>query len=385
VWVHAASVGEVSLSRTLIQAIQQEYPDWDVVISTNTDTGQATAQKSFPSSLTFYLPFDLTWCVRSTLRRIRPDCIVLVELELWPNLLRIARRRGIPSVVVNGRITEKAAGRYRWLRVICPTLFGENGPGLYCVQNETYAARLNGLGVPRERVEIVGTMKFDALPAPENLPSVDGLAETFAIGKDDRVLVGGCTWPGEEEALLRTFKELRDQFAPLRLIIAPRHIERADEIARLIESTGFPCVRKTAVDSGDAPADLEESVVLVDTIGDLISFYGLATVVFVGKSLVPLGGQNMLEPAALAKPVLFGPHTTNFEKEAALLLQSDAAQEVADEEDLIDKTRALLADPEGASRMGRRAQEVVASQRGATARHITLIKPILSRKEAGEQ
>jgi len=382
-WVHAASVGEVSVSRTLVRAIEREFPGWDVVVSTNTNTGQNMAKKNFPRSLTFYFPFDFTGCVRSTLRRIRPSCILLVELELWPNFLRVAHERSIRVAVVNGRITEKAARWYRRLRAVTPGLFTQWGPEMYCVQNETYARRLQSLGVSADRIEVVGTMKFDALPQPDGLPPAATLAETLGIGNGERVLVGGCTWPGEEEALLRAFDALKDTFAPLRLVLAPRHIERADEVERLIKNAGFPCARKTQIDAGANGDGLKKAVILVDTIGDLLGVYGLATVVFVGKSLVPLGGQNIMEPAALAKPVLFGPHVGNFEDEAALLLQAGAAGKVLDETELVERIRGLLDDPAKAAEMGRRAQQAANSRRGATERHMHCLRSILSGKKEG--
>jgi 3-deoxy-D-manno-octulosonic-acid transferase len=374
-WLHAVSVGEMNLVRPLVAALEQRWPKREITLSTATNTGRAAAAKHFPDHRAVYFPLDFSCSVRRALRRIRPDLILLVELELWPNFLAEAQRQEIPVAVVNGRVSDRSFPRYRFIRPLVRRWLQR--VGVCCMQNETYAERLRELGAPEERVMVTGNLKFDATPeAPE--PD-EGLRQDFGLEADEPLLVGGCTWPGEDEALLGAVQRLKEDFPRLRLLLAPRQADRFDPVERLVREAGLPCVRRTALQGGmqgdEVPPD---AVFLLDTVGELAQVYGLGTVVFVGGSLRPHGGHNIIEPSGLAKAVLFGPHTDNFRDITDELVARDAAIRVADEAELEAACRRLLADPAAADELGARARRLVDHHRGATERTLDAIERVCS-------
>jgi len=364
VWVHAVSVGEMTLVQPLVAALEAERPDWDLVLSTATHTGRETAAKRYPEHRALYFPLDFSWMVRRALRRIRPDLVLLVELELWPNFLATAQRLGSPVAIVNGRISDRSFPRYRLIRPLVRRWLDRIA--LCCVQNETYAERAVALGADPDRVVVTGNLKFDA--APERAPECRDpeLAASFGLGMDEPLIVGGCTWPGEDEALVSIYQRLRADVPGLRLLLAPRQSARFDAVEALVREAGLPCVRRTALQAGEEGSG--DAVILLDTVGELAVVYGLGSVVFVGGSLIPRGGHNILEPAGLARPVLFGPHTANFRDITDELLAREAALCVADAAELEQALRRLLTDPPAAMALGARARGVVDHHRGATRR-----------------
>ncbi len=374
-WLHAVSVGEMNLARTLIEAVKTNYPNWDLVVSTATNTGLATAAKLYPETRAFYFPLDFSWMVRRALARIRPDVVVLVELEVWPNFLAEASRRGARIAVVNARVSDRSFPRYRVLRPLVRRWLGR--VDLFCAQDRTYADRLVALGAPPERVVVSGNLKYDTA-APSSEACDPEFARGFGLKGDEPVVVGGCTWPGEDEALLDAYERLRGEFPGLRLILAPRQAERFEAVERLVRERGLAVVRRTALAGG---AEGGEAVVVLDTVGELARVYGLARVVFVGGSLIPRGGHNILEAAGLGKAVLFGPHTENFRQVARALLDEGAARRVADATELETALHELLAHPRLAAEMGGRARAIVERNRGATTRTIQALKPLLEKKQ----
>ena len=379
VWLHAVSVGEMNLIGPLVAALAAEHPDWEVVLSTATYTGRDVAAKRYPDHRALYFPLDFSWMVRRALRRIRPDLILLVELELWPNFLETAQRLGTPVAIVNGRISDRSFPRYRLLGPLVRRWLGR--VALCCVQNETYAERALALGAAPERVVVTGNLKFDAAPerAPEGRDPE--LAASFGLGMAEPLIVGGCTWPGEDEALVEVYQRLRRDVPGLRLLLAPRQADRCDPVERLVVGAGLPCVRRTTLRERGASEAPRDAVVLLDTVGELAGVYALATVAFVGRSLTQRGGQNTLEPVALAKPVVFGPHTANFRDINDELLGHDAARRVADVGELEAALRALLTDRAAAEALGRRAREVVDRHRGATRRTLDALARLFSAPE----
>ncbi len=377
VWVHCVSVGEVMLARGLVARIKEAAPDVDVVISTVTSTGRETALKHLPGHTVFYFPLDFSLVARRVLGRVRPTAIILVELELWPNFLAVARRHDLPVTVVNGRITERSARRYGRLGFLTRPLF--RSLRHVAVQNEAYAARFERLGVDPERISICGTMKYDTVATEVAADVADDYRSKLRLRSDDAVLVGGCTHPGEDELLIDYVKR-QAAGQRTRLILAPRHRKRAGAVERLISEAGLMSVRKTAIDAGRAPDGFEDEphVVLVDTTGELARLYAVATVVFVGGSLIEHGGQNMIEPAALGKPVVFGPHTWNFRDTVDLLLAGDAAAQVADAAGLHDTLDSLLADASRRAELGKKAKRLVEESKGATERTFQAIRPFLN-------
>lgn len=381
-WIHGSSVGEILTAKALIEAIEGYFPDTDIVVSTCTNTGFSTAIKNFSKRYVFYFPLDISWIVKRVLKKIRPDCLILIELEIWPNLFITAFKKKIPILLVNGRISERSVRFYRKLCLFSKTFHKSLINNIYCARTETDASRFRQLGIPQENIPITGTMKYDNIVTKEDKNVKEYLQNLFQINSNDIVIVGGSTYEGEEEILLKIFNDLKKELPGLRLIIVPRHIERTPKIISLIESMGGLAFRKTFLESKvkDKPnGKLKEGIIVVDTIGELINIYGLADCVFVGRSLVPYGGQNIMEPAGLAKPIIFGPHTFNFIEETTLLLKNNAARLVKDEKELLSAIRYLLKNPDAARDMGARAQRIVIESKGATDRNMEILKKMLSK------
>lgn len=379
-WIHCASVGEVLTIKTLVKSIKKEFNRWDIVLSTNTNTGYSLAQKLFHDITVVYFPFDLSWIVDKVFNSLRPNCVILIELELWPNLLITAAKRHIPVVLLNARISEKSLKWYRALtRLSC--IFRKvltRKEMFYCARTELDAMRLINLGIPEEQISITGNMKYDNIETEISDDIRSRLLALLSINKEDRVIVCGSTHEGEEEILLNLFQRIRSTVEKVRLVIVPRHVERANEIRKLIESYGFHCFMLSS--KGYNPIiekDKYDTVILGDTIGDLRALYSIAECVFVGKSLIPQGGQNIMEPAGLAKPILVGPHTFNFASEIQLLNKNDAIKIVCDEESLYREMLYLLKNPVEARKMGNRAQSLVLEQKGATDSNIDILRKIL--------
>lgn len=368
IWVHGVSVGEVAASEPLIRALERSLPGHEIVVTTSTQTGQAVARRKFPEKRVGYFPLDFSWSVKRALEAVRPSLVVLVELELWPNFLAEAKAQKIPVVVVNGRISERSFRGYRVARRVLPL----NDVAHYCVQTEQYAKRFKKLGVPDEKITVTGSMKYD------NVVTASGDGATarasMGLGPDDVVWIAGSTHNPEERLLLDVFARLRAAKPELRLVLAPRHNERASEVAKQVEALGLTPVLR----SKQATGAVNDGVLIVDTLGELSRLYAGADLVFVGGSLIPHGGQNILEPAALGKPVFFGPHVANFQESVDRLLEAKGAIQVKDEKDLEARLRELLADPPRARALGARALETIEAAKGATERTVGVLKPLLA-------
>jgi 3-deoxy-D-manno-octulosonic-acid transferase len=374
VWIHGVSVGEVLAARELIRLVREGNPDLDIVISVTTKTGYEVARRTYGDDVEhiFFFPMDQSPFITRTFARIRPDLVVMVELELWPNFFLHARRLSIPVVFVNGRITARSYEGYRiigWLlRQVLPCV------EIVSVQHQDYAERLVLLGARHDRVKILGNIKYDNIPIGPDEALVARMSRELGIAPEDRPFIGGSIHPGEDEMLLRLYRELKVEFPELRLILVPRHPEQFDRAERLARSAGEEVVRRTTLQEG-APQK-ERPVILLDTVGELSAAYSLAVVIFVGGSLVPHGGQNMLEPAGLGKPVLFGPYTHNFRHDVELLLGAGAAIEVPSAEALGQQLRRLLEHPHEAELLGRKAQEFIAEHHGASQRNYELLDEV---------
>ncbi|HKQ46752.1 MAG TPA: 3-deoxy-D-manno-octulosonic acid transferase [Phycisphaerae bacterium] len=375
VWIHAVSLGEVNATRSLVDEIATRMPGHDIVISATTDTGYAAAKRQYPDRLVFRYPLDLTPVVRRVFRRIRPSAILLMELEVWPNFLAIARQRGIAVCIANGRVTEeKSMRRFRRpvLRSLARRMFSQLS--FVASQDETYAARFVELGVPPERVHVTGSLKYDTAVIADDIPGADSLAAAMGIDRAQPLIVAGSTGPGEEEILLDTFRSLRAMRPDVQLAIIPRKPERFDEVARLVESNGFPCIRRSQrPDAGVASNPQSPAVFLGDTMGELRKFYSLASVVFVGRTLVPLGGSDLMEVAALERPMCFGPHVENFADVAEKLLAAGGAVRIPSAAELPSALHELLADRPRAVEVGRQARAIVQQNLGATGRTVDLL------------
>ena len=380
IWIHAVSVGEVNAVRPLVGLLDRECPGVDIRVSTITNTGQAVARKHFGPERCFYFPLDLSHAVHRTLRRIRPDVIVLAELELWPNFLRLAARRGVPVVIANGRMRDKMVGRYRAFRFLFTPIMDPRGRNVFCVQNETYRDRFERAGFPADRLHVTGNMKYDAVRTEVDQARLEAPRDALGLVRGDRIWLAACTWPGEEEICLRVHRRLQERQPALKLVIAPRHIERAGEVERAIAKAGYACRRRTRMCS---PCGAE-TVGLLDTVGELGYVYALADFAFIGNSLTARGGHNMLEAAALGVPTVFGPFTDNFREEAEILLASGGAERVASEAELGEALLRLLTNPERREQRARSAREAVLSNQGASRRHLEILCRVLANRARPE-
>jgi len=409
IWLHAVSLGEINATPALVRKLQERLPDVEFVISTTTDTGYARACALYGRERAFRFPLDFSWIVRRVLARVQPSLIVLMELEVWYNLVRSAGLRGLSVTVVNGRLTERSRRRFGWIAPVARSMFRR----LTWVgaQDETIARRFVELGVPPERVEVTGSLKWDTTTLANAVDGADRLAAALGINPDVPLWVCGSTGPGEEEIILDAWAELRRSKLPLQLAIVPRKPERFDEVADLIRRRGFPCLRRSecsdaseprALARADAPPQsnrpavetvqvpsagvtglsrtsirADDAVMLGDTMGELRKFYSLARVVFVGRSLVPMGGSDPMEVAALGKPLLVGPHMENFAVAVVELTAAGVVQVVRNSDELAAAVRRLASDPDTAAALGRQAQEVVRRNQGATDRTVERLVGLL--------
>lgn len=373
VWIHGVSVGEVKAAGTLIERLQRDHPECELVVSSTTPTGHGLARRIHPTLRVIYYPLDFGLFPRRALDRVRPRCVLLVELEIWPNFLHAARQRGIPVAVVNGRMSERSFRGYRLLHGLLPQFdFIER----YCVQDESYRRRLLALSVDPARIFLTGNIKYDSVALKD--PTAESAALRAWLSPDDRlVLVGGSTHGDEEVGLAVAVSRLRERLGiAARLVLAPRHPERSAAVRESLAGRGLKCATWSEVQDRRPPLG-DQDIVLVDTIGHLETFYGACDVAFVGGSLVPHGGQNMLEPAALGKAVVFGPHVDNFRTDVTLLMNARAAVQVASWEQLDEQLRTLCVDAVARSELGQRAVAVIRANKGATDRTLAALRPLL--------
>jgi 3-deoxy-D-manno-octulosonic-acid transferase len=370
-WFHAVSVGEVLQLEPVLAELRRTLPCVEFVISTTTPTGRSVAQAKFPSDRVCYFPLDFSWAVRQAIRRLRPTAIVLVELELWPNFVLHAHRCGIPLALINGRVSERSSRGYARIRPLMARLLGCFE--ILAAQNALYADRLAALGAPRDRLRVTGSIKFDRVTSDRDNPHTTELRQCFGIGPAERVFIAGSTQHPEEAAALDAYVLLSKTYPELRLIVVPRHKERFDEVARLIESRGLPLIRRSQARATDDARHKPHAVLLLDTLGELAACWGLADVAFVGGSLTNRGGQNMIEPAGYGAALLFGPNTQNFRDVVELLLAEKAARVVQDAAELTAALADCLANPLRSQAQGSRAQKLVLGQQGATARTVELL------------
>jgi 3-deoxy-D-manno-octulosonic-acid transferase len=370
IWVHAVSVGEVLAANRLVKELSTRLPQYRVLLSTTTRTGQRLARERAGASYAFYFPLDFPWIVKRYLRILDPALVVLVETELWPNLLSACRRAQIPVALVNGRISDRSLPRYLRLRRLWKGILA--GISILLAQSEEDVKRLKAIGAPPGRVWFSGNLKYDVRSAePASITAV--LREKLVPGT--RVLVCGSTLEGEEEILLDAFHQLLKTIPDCVMILAPRHPERFGRVAGLLKNREEAYVRRS--NWIKKPARIKPgTVVLLDSIGELASVYALASVAFVGGSLVPAGGHNPLEPAQFAVPVVMGTHYANFRAVIDTLVEAEALK-LATTENLLPMLENLLSDPEAANALGVRALEVFHRQAGATGRTITALLSLL--------
>lgn len=379
VWFHAVSVGEVNLLEPILARFEQAHPDWDCVISTTTKTGFELAHKRYAPRQVFYCPLDFTWAVDRALRRVRPDLLVLAELELWPNLLTFAKRRGAKIAVINGRLGQKSWRGYSRIKWLARRMLGKLD--LIAVQNEEYAARFLSLDAAPETVQVTGSIKFDNAKTDRDNPATKRLRELIKLGPEEKVLLAGSTQDPEESLALDAFEQVAKAHPQLRLILVPRHPERFDEVGRLLDARKVRWQRRSQIEKDWL--DAKARVLLVDVVGELGAWWGLADIGFVGGSFTNRGGQNMIEPAGYGVATCFGPNTWNFRDVVAQLLTAQAVNVVATGAELTDFVDRCLREPGFAADLGSRARELVLSQQGAADRTMQQLDQLLDRLPAG--
>lgn len=385
IWIHCVSVGETQASRPLVQRLKQQFPHHALVVSTVTLTGQKLARDVFRNQAdsVFYFPLDWRWSVRRALKSINPVGVVIMETELWPNFLRQCRKRQIPVAVVNGRISHKSFDRYFLIQPFFRRVL--SSLTIAVMQSEADAQRLQILGMPRERIFTGGNLKFDAEVGSDLADKTTEISERFGLNSNVPLILAASTHAPEEQIILESFKQLKGA-QPLRLMFAPRHPERFNEVASLVEKSGMSWCRRT---SAPAPTDGETDVILLDTIGELPAVYSLAQIVFVGGSIVNRGGHNVLEPAAVGTAVVTGAHTHNFQAIVSKMNQAHAIVQlpaVEGDEAVLALTEALselLSNPALREKRARRAKQLVTDNQGATERTLQLIAPLLSTRQPG--
>lgn len=381
IWFHAVSVGEVNLLGVLLKEVTRNRPDVECVISTTTMTGFALAKKKYADHIVFYCPLDFTWAVRTAIRRIRPNLLVLAELELWPNLVSAAKRQGAKVAIVNGRLSERSYRGYAKIRkLLRPTL---ERIDVVAAQNDEYAERFRLLGAPDSRVFTTGSLKFDGAQSNRDNAGTKRLCEFAGFKADDIVFLAGSTQSPEEKLAIDAFRVLHQAFPQLRLVVVPRHPHRFDEVAALLNESGLAWVRRSELESQPLPTP---RILLVDTVGELGAWWGTAAIGFVGGSLFSSrGGQNMIEPAAYGAAVCFGPNTQNFRDVVELLLARKAAVRVHDGDELTAFVQRCLEDIEYRSTLGQAAASVVKQQQGATRRTWELMASLLESNPASQR
>jgi 3-deoxy-D-manno-octulosonic-acid transferase len=364
-WIHAVSVGESAVAVPLVEGIRQRWPELSIVVSTITPTGaRIVAERLAGRAVHRYFPVDLPGPVRRALDAARPRFFIAIETELWPNFLRALAARRIPAMIANGRISDRSFRRYHRVRWLMRRVLAD--VSVFAMQSEEDARRIVALGAPPERVVVTGNLKSDLLPEASD---DEAWRQRLGLGPGNRLWIAGSTHRGEEALALDAFVHAKARFPGLALLLAPRHPERAGEVEELIRARGLVAVRRSRLPQDAARG----AIVILDTVGELAQLYALAEIVFVGGSLVPIGGHNMLEPAMRGKPVLFGPHTSNFREGAELLQMSGGGLVVKDGDELARELTRLLEDGDLASRMGRGAREAFVGRQGALSATLDLI------------
>jgi 3-deoxy-D-manno-octulosonic-acid transferase len=384
IWLHAVSLGEVNAAKSLVEELEKDFPDFEIVITATTDTGFARATAIFGNKhKVFYFPLDLSCIMRRAFLGIQPALCILMELEVWPNFILLADRLRIPVIVVNGRITDKSFLKYNKIKPLAKEVFRKLT--LVLAQTEQYAQRFIEIGCLPKKVFVIGSLKYDTAQITNKVDGADELASQLNIG-NEKLWVCGATGPGEEQIILDVYKDLKQQkqFRNLRLAIIPRKPERFDEVAQLIEQSGFNFIRYSQIKNNERRVTGDESrVILGDTMGDLRKFYSLATVIFAGRSLVPMGGSDIIEAAALGKCTIFGPYVYNFQQTADDLLAAEGAISVKDKQELLETMQKCLNKLSFTKKIARNGQNVIRKNQGATAKTIEQVVKLLTEHKGG--
>jgi 3-deoxy-D-manno-octulosonic-acid transferase len=371
VWIHAVSVGEVTAAAPIAASLKAKRPDVKIIFSTSTETGQEMARRLIQSAAAFiYFPLDIPQIVRKSIRLAKPDIFVMVETELWPNFLKACKLKRIKTLMVNGRFSLRSYGKYRltsffWKKIL-------NALSAAGMITKIDAARFTNIGMPEDKIQVMGNAKYDALAAMASPALQKEIARRFNARAEERFFVAGSTHPGEEEIIIDVYKKLLEHHPEFKLIIVPRHIERTGAILELLQKSGLTDVI-TLTNMNKGKIRKSERIIVVDVIGELFKIYSLATIVYCGGSLVPKGGQNILEAAAWGKVIFYGPSMDDFSEEKALLEEAGGGVTIRSAQELFQNILRVLEYPEELEKRGDRGKAVVAANMGAAARYADLI------------
>ena len=371
VWIHAVSVGEVTAAAPIVASLKMKRPEVKIIFSTSTETGQEMAHRFIKDAAAFiYFPLDIPYIVRKMIKLAKPDVFVLVETELWPNFLQVCKKCQIKALMVNGRISPRSYRKYRltrffWKRI----LYNLNAAGMIA---EIDAVRFKNIGMDSAKIKVLGNAKYDSLAALAEPALQEEIARRFNVRKNERFFVAGSTHEGEEKIIIEVYQELLKHYPEFKLIIVPRHIERTKDILGLLRQENFNDVL-TLTDINNGRKRYDERIIVVDVIGELFKIYSLATIVYCGGSLVPKGGQNILEAAAWGKVIFYGPSMEDFSEEKALLEGAGCGATIRSAEELLQKILQTLENPEELKRRGDRGKSIVLANVGAASRYADLI------------
>ncbi|MFH1860794.1 MAG: 3-deoxy-D-manno-octulosonic acid transferase, partial [bacterium] len=371
---HSAAVGEVRGITRMARELNPTLPEYSILLSTITATGTDIARKLSAMGV-IYLPLDLPLVVRRTLRIINPKILVITETELWPNLILQAKKQGIKVIIVNGRISEKSISRYQRLKGLFKKPLEQ--VDLFCMQTELDAKRIGSLGAPPEKITITGSAKFDLgtnIPHPE---IIKRFQKEIEITDTAPIIVAGSIREKEEGVILDAYQQIKQQVPDAVLIIAPRHLQRIESIKKALQKRNLIYSLRTSREKRGKEESSEKTVIILDTIGELLSAYAVSSVAIVGGTFVPVGGHNIIEPVMLGKMVLFGPHVNNYQEAAKLLIATDAAIQVSSASELADKIIYLLKNPDEMSQRGLLGKKFVEENQGASMRNVEAIKGLL--------
>ncbi len=380
IWLHASSVGETTLLKPLIQKLEQAYPNVPLVISTYTATGLDVARTSYSKHRAVAFPFDFKWIVRRYLERLQPRLVIIVESELWPSFINTLKDAGVPIAIVNGKMSAKSFGVHSRIGLVSRAL---RRIEMIAVQSEEHADRMRELGVRPERVFVTGNMKYDLSAPPSDASLRNSLRASLGYDAKDTVIIGASLHDREDQVVLSAFKDATEKHPEAALILVPRYPSEAALVAEHAREMGFAVVCKTDVDAGRGSPPGPSGILVVDTLGELARLYAAADVAFVGGSLffrgANKGGHNLMEPAVLGLPVMFGPYNFSFREVALDLMRAGAGYEVGDARALSDALEGLLADPGSRRTMGERARRVVENRQGATENTFKLLEMLIKR------
>ena len=369
IWIHAVSVGETIAASLLIKRIRELWPDAILILTTVTETGNRTAKEKIKEAdIIAFFPLDFSWAVRSFKNRLKPDLCIVMETELWPNFLRIVSGNSTPILIVNGRLSEKSYRGYKFGKSFFNKVL--KNISAFSMQTDSDAGRIAALGAEKSKIYVTGNLKFDQVFGASSLAEPD-IRKNLMIPGDSKVLVFGSTHRGEEEILVKVYKKLLSEFKNLFLIIAPRHPERFGEVEGILTKNSVSFCRRTLLKKEEL---IRTDAMLLDTIGELPKIYSIASVVFIGGTLVPVGGHNILEPAVFKKPVLFGKYMHNFREIAELFVNSGGGIQVRDPSEIEERISDLLSNPEKGEEIGGVAYSLFEKNLGATDRTLELIK-----------